>query len=56
VSVPYGKYDNALRTEETTRLEPGVVDNKLYAPGVGEVVEVSVKGAREELRLIDVLN
>jgi hypothetical protein len=56
VSVPYGKYDNALRTEETTRLEPRVVDNKLYAPGVGEVVEVSVKGAREELRLIDVLN
>jgi hypothetical protein len=55
-TVPYGKYDNALRTEETTRLEPRVVDNKLYAPGVGEVVEVSVKGAREELRLIDVLN
>ena len=55
-SVPYGKYGTALRTEETTRLEPAVVDNKLYAPGVGEIVEVSVKGAREELRLIDVLN
>jgi hypothetical protein len=55
-SVPYGNYDDALRTEETTRLEPDVVDNKLYAPGIGEVVEVSLKGAREELRLIDVLN
>jgi hypothetical protein len=55
-SVPYGKYSDALRTEETTRLEPAVVDNKLYAAGVGEVVEVSVKGPLEELRLVDVLN
>ena len=55
-SVPYGDYRDALRTEETTRLEPDVVDNKQYASGVGEVVEVSVKGAHEELRLVDVLN
>ena len=55
-SVPYGHYNIALRTEETTRLEPDVIDNKLYAPAVGEVMEQSVKGAHEELRVVDVLN
>lgn len=53
--VPYGSFYCALRTKETTALEPGVVDNKLYVHGVGEVLEVTVKGGDEKLSLVDVL-
>ena len=55
ISIPYGSFQKALRTEETTALEPDVVDNKYYVRGLGEVEEVSVKGSTEELRLVDVL-
>jgi hypothetical protein len=55
VSISHGHYTNALRTEETTALEPGVLDNKYYVSGVGEVEEVAVKGPTEKLILVDVL-
>ncbi len=53
--VPYGHFTCALRTTEVTALEPGVVDKKLYARGVGQVVEQTVKGGTEKLLLVDVL-
>jgi hypothetical protein len=56
VTVPYGSFRHALRTRETTALEPGVVDNKLYVRGIGEVAELAVKGQREKLVLVDVLS
>jgi hypothetical protein len=56
VSVPYGSFRGALRTRETTALEPGVLDEKYYVSGVGEVAELAVKGPREELRLVEVVS
>lgn len=56
VTVPAGRFHHALRTEETTALEPGVVDNKYYVRGIGEVEEVTVKGGSEKLLLVDVLS
>jgi hypothetical protein len=56
LTVPAGAFPNALRTEETTDLEPGVVDNKYYVRGIGEVKEVAVKGPREVLRLVEVIS
>jgi hypothetical protein len=56
VSAPFGDFHHALRTEEQTALEPGVLDNKYYVRGIGEVVEVTVKGPREFFRLVDVLS
>lgn len=56
VTVPFGAFRNALRTEEKTALEPEVLDNKYYVQGIGEVEEVAVKGPREQLVLIDVLS
>jgi hypothetical protein len=53
VSVPYGSF-RALETREWTPLEPGVVDHKLYARGVGLVAERSAKGSRERLELVSV--
>jgi hypothetical protein len=55
VAVPYGTFRHALRTRETTALEPAVVDNKFYVRGIGQVKEVAVKGGTEQLSLVDVL-
>jgi len=37
VTTPAGTFENCLKTEETTPLEPGDKEYKLYAPGVGLV-------------------
>jgi hypothetical protein len=44
----------SVLTEETTPLEPGVVDHKLYVRGVGTVTELTVKGGSERNQLISV--
>ena len=40
VTVPFGSFDNSLQTLEWTPLEPDVVAQKFYAPGVGVILEV----------------
>lgn len=39
VTVPVGTYDNVFRSEESSVIEPFSLANKLYAPGVGTMVE-----------------
>ncbi len=56
ITVPYGSFKHAVRTAERTALEPDVLDNKWFVPGIGEVEELAVKGPLEKLVLIDVLN
>jgi hypothetical protein len=56
VTVPAGSFRHALRTAEWTALEPGVLDNKYYVRGIGQVAELSVKGPREALRLVEVIS
>jgi hypothetical protein len=46
---------HALLTQETTALEPGVVDHKLYVRGIGTALEVTVKGGNERLELISMI-
>ena len=40
VTVPAGSFSNVLETEETTPLEPGLHENKFYAPGVGPILAI----------------
>ncbi len=54
ICVRYGCFDNVLVTKEWTRLEPGVVENKYYAKGVGLIFEVIVKGGDEQSELVRV--
>jgi hypothetical protein len=54
VDVPYGRFDHCLQTREWTPLEPGIVEQKFYARGVGEVRMVAVKGEKEEMELVSV--
>jgi hypothetical protein len=56
VTVPFGSFKHALLTQETTALEPDVVDQKYYVRGVGEVTEVSVAGAQEKLELVEIIS
>jgi hypothetical protein len=50
-SVPHGSFTGLLMTEDTTPLDPGLVERKYYARDVGPLLAVTVKGGagREEL-------
>ena len=54
VTVPYGQFANCLEIKEWTNLEPGVVENKDYARGVGMVKSEMVEGGSETLELVSV--
>jgi len=54
VSVPYLTTTRGLKTRELSPLEPGVLDNKIFAPGIGTVLEVTVKGGEDRVELIKV--
>jgi len=54
ITVAAGSYRCALHTEERTALEPGVLDAKYYARGIGTVLELAVKGPAERLMLTSV--
>jgi hypothetical protein len=48
--VPFGSFDSVLMTEDTTPLEPDVLEHKYYAQGVGPVLALDISGGgREEL-------
>src|SRR3989442_567407 len=54
VTVPYGKLRNTLTTLEATRIEPGNYDVKIYAPGIGIVLEQALTGPTEIAQLVSV--
>src|SRR4029077_18186779 len=54
VRVPFGVVHHILTSLEFTRLEPGVIDQEIYAPGIGIVRELSQKGPLEVARLVSV--
>jgi hypothetical protein len=54
VKVPYGSFDDVLVTQDWTPLEPKVLEQKSYAPGIGVVFEEIVKGGDEILELVEV--
>jgi hypothetical protein len=54
VSVPFGSFDHALVTRDWSLLEPGVIEHKHFAPGIGEVKSEIVKGGSEKLKLVSV--
>jgi hypothetical protein len=51
VHTPGASSDQALLTQETTALEPGVLDHKLYVRGIGTAIENTIKGPTERLVL-----
>jgi hypothetical protein len=55
VNVPFGSFSNCLETEEFSPLEPGAIDHKFYARGVGFIQSVALRGGRERLELVTIL-
>jgi hypothetical protein len=52
--VPAGTFADLVETEDTTPLEPGLVERKYYAEGLGVVYEETVTGGTERLELVEV--
>ena len=48
-TVPFGMFNNCLRTEEFTRLEPDAVEQKVYAPGIGHILTIEDGERTEQL-------
>lgn len=40
---PAGEFKNCLKIKESTPLEPGHIEHKLYAPGIGLIQDASLK-------------
>jgi hypothetical protein len=52
VTVKAGTYDDLVVTQETTALEPTILEHKTYARGVGIVLEQVIKGSKERNELV----
>ena len=54
LSVPGARSRRALETREWSPLEPGVRDQKLYARGIGTVLERTLGGGDERRQLVSI--
>ena len=52
ITVPFGTVHDVVTSLETSVLEPAVVDQKVYAPGIGIVLERAIAGDVEVARLV----
>jgi len=52
VQVPFGRYRNAVLTRNFSSIEPTVEEMKLYAKGVGPVMELLVSGGSGRTELL----
>jgi hypothetical protein len=50
--VPFGHFRNVLLTEDYTPVEPNVLELKMYAPGIGQVLAQTVSGGSEREELV----
>jgi len=52
VSTPVGDHEDVVVTEDWNPLEPEVVENKWYAPGIGKVRGEHVRGGTGTVELV----
>src|SRR5262249_6971462 len=53
-TVPYGSFQNCLKTKEFSDLEPGIVENKVYCSNVGQVLATTVQGGSDFEKLVSI--
>ncbi len=53
-TVPFGSFKRCLKTKDFSLLEPDAVEHKYYAPGVGFILSIMVKGGEERTELVDI--
>jgi len=54
VTVAYGAFSDVLVIKEWNPLDPGVVEEKSYASGIGVILEQTLEGENERVELIDI--
>ena len=54
IDTPAVSGPRAMLIQETTPLEPGVIDHKIYMRGIGTVREQTIKGGHERFELVSV--
>jgi hypothetical protein len=52
--LPFTTARGVLTSLEFSRIEPSVIDEKVYAPGIGVVLERAMSGPKETARLVSV--
>jgi len=50
--VPGGRFEHGVQTRNTSAIEPDVVEEKIYAEGVGVVLEMTVSGGSDRTELL----
>jgi hypothetical protein len=50
--VPYGTFDHGIQTRNFSGIEPDTIEEKIYAKGVGVVLELTVSGGSDRTELI----
>lgn len=53
-TVPYGALHHVMTSVEFSRIEPNVIDEKAYAPGIGVIFEEAAAGPTEFAKLVSV--
>ena len=53
VTVPAGTFTGVVKTLDVAVLEPKVEEHKFYAPGIGFIKEMKVRGGSEVVELIE---
>jgi hypothetical protein len=51
-NVPYGRFDQCVQTRNFSGIEPDVIEEKLYAEGVGVVLEITVSGGSDRAEIL----
>ena len=50
--VPYGRFEHGVQTRNFSGIEPDVIEEKIYAQGVGVVLEITVSGGSDRAELL----
>ena len=53
-TVPFGTFEHCLQSEETTPLEPDLLEDKYFAPGVGNISTVD-QNTNEQSVLVQIV-
>jgi hypothetical protein len=53
-SIQLGTFSNCVVTQETSRLDPGVIENKYYAQGIGNISTILNVGGDEHEELVGI--
>jgi hypothetical protein len=55
VDIAYGTLTGCVKTEDTSGLEPGVLENKYYCPDIGLTAEYGQKGSTDRNEIVAIV-